>query len=280
LIVSAIALRRGLLILQNKSVFAAFLLVFLWLLAAILGQFYTSEANQIHLDNILLAPNVHQWLGSDDLGRSLAARLLVGARISLLVSITVVSLSLTLGVLIGLASAYIGGIVDALLLMVMDIVLAFPGLLLAIALAGLMGPGIENVVWALCLVSWVGFARLTRAQALSIKTRDHVSAAKAIGLDGWRTAFRHVLPFCLAPIIVEASFGVAAVIVAEAGLSFLGLGVQAPDASWGNIIRDGARYLLVAPHMVVLPGLLLLLVVLALNRIGDWLQDFTQRNFS
>ena len=261
---------------QSKTVWAACLAVALWLVAALSGQFFGDDANLIHLDQILQGPNPMHWLGSDDLGRSLAARLLVGARVSLWVSITVVSLSLTIGVLIGLLAAYVGGVVDTLLLMLMDIVLAFPGLLLAIALAGLMGPGIDNVVLALCLVSWVGFARFTRAQALSIKTRDHVSAAKAIGISEWRIAFRHVLPFCLTPIIVEASYGVAGVIVAEAGLSFLGLGVQAPDASWGNIIRDGARYLLVAPHVVVIPGLLLLLVVLALNRIGDWLQDITQ----
>lgn len=260
----------------DVSVSAALLCLLLWLIAALLGQFYGTEANLIHLDRILLGPDLSQWLGSDDLGRSLSARILVGARVSLGVSVTVVSLSLTVGVLIGLLSAYVGGMLDTLLLIVMDIVLAFPGLLLAIALAGLMGPGIDNVVIALCLVSWVGFARFTRAQALSLQTRDHVVAARAIGVAEWLTLFRHVLPFCLTPIIVEASYGVASVIVAEAGLSFLGLGVQAPDASWGNIIHDGARYLLVAPHVVVIPGLLLLLVVLALNRIGDWLQDLTQ----
>jgi len=261
-----------------NGVILAWCVLLLWLLAAMSSAFYRQEANVIHLQHILQAPDSLYWLGCDDLGRSLAARILAGARVSLGVSLSVVSLSLVLGVFIGLASAYVGGVLDALLLVLMDIVLAFPGLLLAIALAGLMGAGIDNVVLALCLVSWVGFARLTRAQALSVKTRDHVSAARAVGLDEWRLAIRHVLPFCLTPIIVEASFGIASVIVAEAGLSFLGLGVQAPDASWGNIIRDGARYLLVAPHVVVIPGILFLFVVLALNRIGDWLQELTQHN--
>jgi len=258
---------------RDLGVTAAVCCIITWLVAAIGGQVYASDANIIHLDHILHPPDWLFWLGSDDLGRSLAARILVGARVSLNVSLTVVSLSLMVGIFIGLLSAYVGGWLDAFILMVMDIVLAFPGLLLALALAGLMGPGIDNVVLALCLVSWVGIARLTRAQALSIKLRDHVIAARAVGQYEWLIIWRHVLPFCLTPIIIEASYGIASVIVAEAGLSFLGLGVQAPDASWGNIIHDGARYLLVAPHVVLIPGLLLLLVVLALNRIGDWLQD-------
>lgn len=266
-------IQRLTLVHSSLSLRFSLLLLLLWLLASLLGHIYTADSQAIHLDKILAPPAWSNWCGNDDLGRSLSARILVGANVSLVVSFTVVSLSLLIGTSIGLLSAYVGGILDSLLLIFMDIVLAFPGLLLAIALAGILGPGINNVILALSLVSWVGFARLTRAQALSIRHRDHVSAAKAMGLGDMTIVVRHVLPLCLVPIIVEASFGIANVIVAEAGLSFLGLGVQAPEASWGNIIRDGARYLLVAPHMVILPGCILLLVVISINRIGDWIRD-------
>jgi peptide/nickel transport system permease protein len=146
-------------------------------------------------------------------------------------------------------------------------------LLLAIALAGALGPGIGNVILALGIVGWVGYARLARGQVLALKQADHVLAAQAIGAQPWRIILRHLLPLITAPLIVEASFGVASAIIAEAGLSFLGLGVQPPAASWGSMIRDGTRYMLVAPHLVVFPGLTLMAVVLAANMLGDWLRD-------
>jgi peptide/nickel transport system permease protein len=157
--------------------------------------------------------------------------------------------------------------------MITDVFLAFPGLLLAIALAGLLGPGIGNLVLALALVGWVGFARLARSQVLSLKRREHVTAARALGTRSARVLLRHLLPLISAPLIVEASFAVAAVVVAESGLSFLGLGVQPPDASWGSMIRDGVRYMLVAPHLVLAPGAALFTVVLSVNLWGDRLRD-------
>ncbi|HWS03457.1 MAG TPA: ABC transporter permease, partial [Gammaproteobacteria bacterium] len=173
----------------------------------------------------------------------------------------------------GSFSAYIGGFWDRLLVHIIDLFLAFPGILLAIALAGILGPGIENVVIALTVVGWVGYARLARAQVLSLKSRDHVQAAIALGVPHGRIVRTHLLPLISAPLIVEATFGIAAVVVAEAGLSFLGLGVQPPEASWGSMIRDGTRYLLVAPHMVLVPGLAMVAVVLAVNLLGDRLRD-------
>ena len=145
---------------------------------------------------------------------------------------------------------------------------------MAIALSGILGPGIENVVFALAVVGWVGFARLARAQTLSVKHREHVRAAVALGAGSPRIICFHVLPFIAAPLIVEATFGVAGTVIAEAGLSFLGLGVQPPDASWGSMIRDGTNYLLVAPHLVLVPGATLLLVVLSVNLLGDRLRDY------
>jgi peptide/nickel transport system permease protein len=151
--------------------------------------------------------------------------------------------------------------------------MAFPGILLAIALAGLLGPGIGNLVIALSLVGWVGFARLARAQVLSLKQREHVQAAQALGSRTTDIIRRHLVPLIAAPLLVEATFAVAAVVIAESGLSFLGLGVQPPEASWGSMIRDGVRYLLVAPHLVLAPGLSLFLVVLSVNLLGDRWRD-------
>ena len=185
-----------------------------------------------------------------------------------------VLISLSVGTLIGTLSAWIGGYFDLIIVRIMDIFLAFPGLLLAIALSGLLGPGIENVVIALSIVGWVGFARLARAQTLSVKQREHVLAALALGARTPRILYYHILPLLIAPLIIEATFNIAGVVIAEAGLSFLGLGIQPPNASWGSMIRDGTQYMLVAPHLVLVPGIALLLIVLSVNMLGDQLRDW------
>ncbi|HEY9199075.1 MAG TPA: ABC transporter permease [Gammaproteobacteria bacterium] len=249
------------------------MILVLWAVCGLAAPWLGLDPNGIHLERILASPMLAGGLGYDDLGRPLLDRLVAGATTSFLVALWVVSLSALVGTLIGSFSAYAGGIADRLLVHVIDLFLAFPGILLAIALAGILGPGIGNVVIALTLVGWVGYARLARAQVLSLKTRDHVQAAVALGIPRGRIVRNHLLPLISAPLIVEATFGVAAVVVAEAGLSFLGLGVQPPEASWGSMIRDGTRYLLVAPHMVIVPGTAMVLVVLAVNLLGDRLRD-------
>jgi peptide/nickel transport system permease protein len=249
------------------------LILLAWVLCALAAELAPLTPNRITLEHILEPPSAAAPLGYDDLGRDIAARLVTGARTSLLVAVGVVSLSLLAGTLFGTATAYRGGWWDRSAVLVVDTFLAFPGILLAIALAGLLGPGIDNVIIALAAVGWVGYARLSRAQVLSLMHREHVQAAEALGSRrGWIMR-RHLLPLMAAPLIVEATFGVAAVVVAEAGLSFLGLGVQPPAASWGTMIRDGSRYMLVAPHMVLAPGMAILLVVLAVNLLGDRLRD-------
>ena len=225
------------------------------------------------LDAILAPPSALEPLGRDDLGRSLLARLLLGARVSLGVALAVVSVAALVGTLLGLLAGYCGGLVDRGISALIDLFLAFPGLLLAIALAGLLGAGVGNLVIALAAVGWVGFARLARAQVLSLREREHILAARAAGTAPVRILLRHLLPLALAPLIVEATFALAAAVIAEAGLSFLGLGVQPPAPSWGSMIRDGARYMLVAPHFVLVPGLALATVVLAVNLLGDRLRD-------
>lgn len=244
-----------------------------WVLAALLGGWFSTSANLIDLQHILLPPGIPGLLGFDDLGRPILDRLITGARTSFVVAFGVVSITALVGTTLGLIAGYRGGLADLLLVRLMDIFLAFPGILLAIALAGVMGPGLDNLIIALSVVGWVGYARLARAQTLSLKRRDHVIAAEALGSGLEVILFRHLLPLMAAPLIVEATFGVAGMVIAEAGLSFLGLGIQPPSASWGSMIRDGASYMLMAPHMVLAPGLAMLLVVLSLNLLGDRLRD-------
>ncbi|HEY5603006.1 MAG TPA: ABC transporter permease [Gammaproteobacteria bacterium] len=251
-----------------------FLIIGGWCLLAVLGPLLPLQPNEIDLTKILLPPGEAGVLGYDDLGRPIVDRVLLGAKTSFLVALWVVTVSLLIGVTIGMVSGYYGGWLDHGVVQIIDIFMAFPGILLAIALAGIMGPGIDNVVMALSTVGWVGYARLTRAQVLSVKQREHIQAAVALGSQSVTIFYKHILPLILAPIIVEASFGIAGIVIAEAGLSFLGLGVQPPEASWGSMIRDGARYLLVAPHMVLIPGIALMLVVLAVNLAGDRIRDY------
>nr|VFJ89173.1 MAG: peptide/nickel transport system permease protein [Candidatus Kentron sp. H]VFJ91223.1 MAG: peptide/nickel transport system permease protein [Candidatus Kentron sp. H]VFJ97716.1 MAG: peptide/nickel transport system permease protein [Candidatus Kentron sp. H] len=246
----------------------------LWILLAIAGPVLPLNPNQITLPDILVGPAPDAWLGYDELGRPVWDRLVVGARISLFVAVSVTLVSCVIGTIVGTLTAWLGGIPDHLVARIMDIFLAFPGILLAIALAGILGPGIENIVIALAAVGWVGFARLARAQTLSLKHRAHVRAAIALGCRFPRILSRHLLPLLAAPLLIEATFSVANVVIAEAGLSFLGLGVQPPTPSWGSIIRDGTRYMLVAPHLVLAPGIALMLVVLSINTLGDRLRDW------
>ena len=248
-------------------------ILLLWLLAVAVALYSTITPNQIDLAGILKAPGIDHWFGQDDLGRSVLYRLLAGAQTSLTVSVSVTLLCALIGIFIGAVAAWFGGLIEHVVVRVIDLFMAFPGILLAIALAGILGPGINNLVIALSVVGWVGFARLTRAQMLALKQREHVQAAQALGTATPVIIFRHLLPLIAAPLIIEATFTVASVIIAEAGLSFLGIGIQPPEASWGNMIKDGARYLLIAPHLVIAPGMALALVVLAINMLGDQLRD-------
>ena len=245
----------------------------LWIFAAVLAVIVDLKPNQINLDLILAIPKNHHWLGCDDLGRDILPRLLAGAQVSLLVVFVVTLVTATVGISLGLISGYYGGLVDRTLMQITDVFLAFPGILLAIAFAAVLGAGLNNLILALCLTSWVGYARLTRAQALSMRQRQHVMAAESLGATVPRIMFKHMLPLLAAPLLVEATYSMAGLVIAEASLSFLGLGIQAPNASWGAMLRDGVRYMLVAPHYVLAVGLSLMSLVLAVNVLGDQLRD-------
>ncbi len=255
---------------MGKLVGALLLLPLLVLFsAAVMG----SDGHAVDLDAILAGMSAAHPLGCDALGRDILARLAEGLMLSISVGVTVVLLGSVIGISIGMTAAWMGGWVDAVLMRVADIVLSFPGILLAIALAAMLGPGVENLVMALVAVGWVGFSRLTRAQVLALKHAPFVEAAQAGGSSVTYIATRHLLPNIAAPLLVEASFGLAAVIIGEAGLSFLGVGVQPPAASLGTMIREGTGLMLVEPLLVFWPGLILFMVVMAVNLLGDRLRD-------
>ncbi|MBI5341780.1 MAG: ABC transporter permease [Deltaproteobacteria bacterium] len=250
------------------AVVAALLLVAL--LAPLLSPF---DPNAQDLDSGLSGASASHWLGQDKLGRDLLSRLLHGSRISVSVGLGTVAVSLSIGLLAGCASGFYGGRTDHLFMRLCDVLMAFPGILLAIAITAVLGPSLRNVLIALSLLGWVGYARLIRAQVMKVKEMEFVESARASGSPPARILVSHVLPNALSPIIVESTFGIARAIVAEAGLSFLGLGVAPPAPSWGAMINEGRHFLFVAPHVAAVPGLAIMATVMAFNLIGDGLRD-------
>lgn len=227
------------------------------------------------LPDRLQGPSWRHPLGNDDLGRDILSRLLMGARVSMRVGATVVLLSVVVGVLLGGFAAYIGGRLDAFVtVVVINSLMAFPGILLAIALVAFLGPGLDRLILALTSIGWVGYARLTRGQVLKTKTLEFVEAARAMGASHARIFIRHVLPNVIQPVLVQASIGMAGAILAEASLSFLGLGIAPPTPSWGAMLNDARQHLFDAPHLVIFPAIALMLTVLSFNFLGDALRDW------
>ncbi len=225
------------------------------------------------LEHRLEGPSLAHPLGLDELGRDVLSRLLVGARVSMAVGVAVVGLAGSFGTLLGAAAGAAGGRADTLLMRAIDVFLAFPGILLAIALVAVLGPALRHVVLALVAIGWVGYARLVRGQVLQLREQEFVLAARAAGASPARIVLRHLLPNVLPVVVVQASLGLAGAILAEASLSFLGLGIQPPMPSWGSMINAGRGHLLDAPHLTLAPGLAIVLAVLSLNFLGDALVD-------
>jgi peptide/nickel transport system permease protein len=221
----------------------------------------------------LEAPSHQHLLGLDDLGRDVLSRILWGARVSLRVGFSVVLLASLIGISLGAISGYFGGIVDTAIMRITDILLAFPGILLAIALVAVLGPSLNNVILALATIGWVSYARLVRGQVLKVREMEYITAAKALGARSPRVIVLHVLPNVMNPVIVMATLGLAGAILAEAALSFLGLGVQPPTPSWGAMLTAGRRYLGLANHLAIFPGAAIMLAVMGLNFLGDGLID-------
>jgi peptide/nickel transport system permease protein len=221
----------------------------------------------------LLPPSTHHWFGTDENGRDIFSRVIYGARVSLLVATLAVFFSLMIGVVMGLTAGYFGGKVDYLIAGVIDLFWIFPPFLLALAFAAALGPSLQNVILAITISYWSGFARLMRGQALTVRERLFVEASRALGAKHRRTMFTHVLPNCLAPLIVWASIGVADAITIESSLSFLGAGTQPPTPSWGYMLFRGIPYLEEQPWISTFPGIILLITILGFNLMGDGLRD-------
>jgi peptide/nickel transport system permease protein len=263
---------------RNPSLTAGGALAGFLIVAATFGPFAVrADPLAIDLGVALAAPSAGHWLGCDSLGRDMLARMLWGARLSLGISTSVVSLSLIVGSIVGGFAALAGGRVDSLVMRGVDIVLAFPGFLLAIALAAILGPGIADLMIALTAMGWTGYARLVRGELLSLRQRGYVEAARSLGASNTRLLFSHLLPGVAGPVAVQATFGIGGIIIAEAALSFLGLGARPPTPSWGNMLDAGRPFLLVAPRLTTAPGIAIGLSVLGFNLLGNGLAQLLGR---
>jgi peptide/nickel transport system permease protein len=260
---------------NNVLAVIGIVLVTLFIFSAIFAPWIAPQnPAQIDLPNRLEPPSRAHWCGTDELGRDIFSRLIYGSRISMLVGTCVVAASLALGLIIGSIAGYYGGGIDRFVnVVIMNAFLSFPGILLAIAFVAFRGPGIFNLILALSLGGWVGYARLVRAQVLAVREREFVEAARALGATDPRVIVRHILPNIIQPIVVQAAIGMAGAILAEATMSFLGLGVPPPTASWGAMLNDGRAHLFDAPHLVIFPAIAVMLAVLSFNFIGDALRD-------
>jgi ABC-type dipeptide/oligopeptide/nickel transport system permease subunit len=265
------AMRR---FLRNRMVVLALTVLTLLALSAIFAPALT-EFDPLGRDvpNRLSPPTARNWLGTDALGRDLYTRMLYGGRMSLYLGLVSVALSLSLGVTLGLLAGYLGGIVDATIMRLIDLILAFPGILFAIWLVAMLGPGVNQVIFANAIFGLPAFARVVRGSVLAIKNADYVQAARSIGAPGGRIILSHMLPNVLAPIVVMASFNTSQAILVAASLSFLGLGPQPPMPEWGSLLADGMTYIRSAWWLTVFPGAALTLTVLSSNLIGDGLRD-------
>ena len=251
-------------------------LIVLFLLCALFAPWLAPhDPAQLDLTGRLLPPSLSHWFGTDELGRDIFSRILFGARISMIVAVSVVGLSLSLGLIAGCVAGFYGGWADTILnLYLTNAFLALPGILLAIAFVAFLGPGLGNVILALAISGWVGYARLVRGQVMAVKEREFVEAARALGASDLRVITRHILPNILQPLIVQAAIGMAGAVLAEATLSFLGLGVPPPAASWGAMLNDARSHLFDSPHLVFFPATAVMLCVLSFNFLGDALRDF------
>lgn len=261
---------------RNRLAITGVILVTIFVLFALFAPWIApQDPAAINLPLRLNGPSAAHRFGTDELGRDILSRVIYGARISMLVGSSVVAGSLLLGLIFGSIAGYYGGWADKFFnVILMNAFLSFPGILLAIAFVAFLGPGIFNLIFALCIGGWVGYARLVRAQVLAVKEKEFVEAARALGASDWRIITHHIIPNIIQPVIVQAAIGMAGAVLAEATMSFLGLGVPPPTASWGSMLNDGRSHLFDAPHLVLFPAAAVMLAVLSFNFIGDALRDY------
>lgn len=245
----------------------------IYLLVAVLGPFLAPYDPTSMLTLPRQTPSAEHWFGTDEIGRDIFSRLLVSARVAMTVGFVSVGISLVVGSFLGIVAGFYGGWVDTVVMRFVDILLAFPGILLALAVITFLGPGMTNTIIAIGIGGIPGYARLIRGEVLSLIERDHVPAARALGARGLRIIAKHLMPLLLSSMLVYSTAQLARAILAEAGLSYLGLGVQPPDPSWGGMIASGQRFFLTAPYMAIYPGTTIMILVFALNLLGDALRD-------
>ncbi len=259
---------------RNRAAIAGAGIVTVFVLLAVLAPVLVPfNPIQGELNDRLLPPSATHWLGTDELGRDLLSRILYGARVSLQIQLVAVVVALVIGVALGSVGGYLGGHVDNVIMRAMDVLLAFPGIFLALGIIAALGTGLLNLMLAAGISSVPQFARIVRASILSLKEREFVEAALALGSRSGRIMFRHLLPNCLAPIIVQSTLRMATVLLTASGLSFLGLGVQPPTPEWGAMLSNARSYLIVAPHVATIPGVAIMVVVVGFNLFGDGLRD-------
>ena len=261
-------------VLLNRLAVVGLIILALLVIAAAFGPMFAPyEINDINISERLQGPTTAHWFGTDDLGRDVFSRVIIGARVSLMVGFIAVGIALLVGVPIGLLSGFYGGATDSWLMRFMDILFALPAILLAIAILAVLGPGIVNAMIAIGIVYTPIFARITRGSVLTIKESVFVAAARSLGATDTRILRTHILPNVVAPITVQTSLSLAFAILAEAALSFLGLGVQPPDPAWGRMLAEGRGFFEQAPWMAIFPGLAIVITVMAFNFVGDGLRD-------
>ncbi|WP_263377829.1 ABC transporter permease [Granulicella paludicola] len=261
---------------HNRLAAAGVTLLFFFTLCALLAPWIAPhDPAKLNLSARLIGPSASHWFGTDELGRDVFSRTLYGARVSLSVAVAVVALSLALGLAFGMAAGFYGGWIDTVVnVYLTNAFLALPGILLAVAFVAFLGPSLVNLILALALAGWVNYARLVRAQVLSVKEREYVQAARSLGASDLRLMTRHILPNIVQPLLVQAAVGMATAVLAEATLSFLGLGVQPPTATWGAMLNDARSHLFESPYLVFFPAVAVALCVLAFNFVGDGLRDY------
>ena len=259
---------------RNRLSVIGAIIVFLLITVSLLAPFISPyDPTAIDVYNVLSPPDKTHLLGTDDLGRDLLSRIIWGSRVSLKVGFVAVGIAIMIGIVIGSVAGFYGGKVDAILMRFVDIMLAFPTFFLILAVIAILEPNIFTIMAVIGITSWMDVARLVRAEFLTLKERDFVDAARAIGINNTRLIFRHILPNALSPVFVAATFGVGGAILIESGLSFLGLGVQPPDPSWGNILTAGKDNIEIAWWLSLYPGLAILITVLSYNLVGEGLRD-------
>ena len=259
---------------KNKAAVVGGALIVLFIVVSIVGPLLTTQSpTDIQILNKLKPPSAEHWFGTDNFGRDIFTRIIHGMALTLKVGFLSVAMGGSVGVVLGIVSGYYGGKIDTIIMRVMDVLLAFPGILLALAIVSVLGGSLTNVIIAVGLFSVPAFARIVRGSTLSVRKLEYIDAVKALGATDFRIIFKHILPNVMSPIIVQATLRIATAVLTASGLSFLGLGAQPPAPEWGAMLNDGRAYMSNAPHLILFPGMMIVLVVLAFNIFGDGLRD-------